>query len=41
VQGLWAQIREVERLPYSQFLAYVDQNKVDNLTITAGTSPSQ
>lgn len=34
VQGLWSQMREVEKLPYSQFLSYVDQNKVDNLTIT-------
>jgi cell division protease FtsH len=34
VQGLWTQVKDVQKLSYSQFLNYVDQAKVDNLTIT-------
>ncbi|HEY9789204.1 MAG TPA: ATP-dependent zinc metalloprotease FtsH [Candidatus Obscuribacterales bacterium] len=34
IQGIWMQVREVQKLSYSQFLADVDQNKVDNLTVT-------
>lgn len=35
VQGIWSQVKEVERLPYSEFLTYVDKGQVQNLTITA------
>jgi cell division protease FtsH len=33
-QGLWSSVREVQKLSYSQFLADVDHNRVDNLVIT-------
>jgi cell division protease FtsH len=34
VQGIWSQIREVEHIPYSEFLANVDNGRVQDLTIT-------
>jgi cell division protease FtsH len=34
VQGLWQQAREVEPLPYSQFRAYLEQGRLDDLVVT-------
>jgi cell division protease FtsH len=33
VQGIWGQMKEVQHIPYSEFLAKVDTGSVQNLTI--------
>jgi cell division protease FtsH len=34
VQALWQQAKETEPLPYSEFRTYLEQGRIDNLTIT-------
>ena len=34
IQGWWSTARETELIPYSQFLSYVEQGKVDDITIS-------
>ena len=34
LQGVWQQAREIEPLPYSQFREYLEQGRLDELTIT-------
>ena len=34
LQGLWSSMKDVQRVPYSQFLTALDQNKIQNVTVT-------
>jgi len=34
IQALWQQAKETEPLPYSEFRTYLEQGRIDNLTIT-------
>jgi cell division protease FtsH len=34
IQALWQQSKETEALPYSEFRTYLEQGRIDNLTIT-------
>jgi cell division protease FtsH len=34
IQGWWRTARETELIPYSQFLAFVEQGKVDDITVS-------
>jgi cell division protease FtsH len=34
IQALWQQAKETEPLPYSEFRTYLEQGRIDDLTIT-------
>lgn len=33
IQGIWSQIKDVQRIPYSEFITNVDQGKIQEVTI--------